>query len=357
MTQRKAKLMLEDGLTAEGYQFGYEDATAGEVVFNTGMVGYPETMTDPSYSGQILVITYPLIGNYGIPDSSFENELLKNFESDRIQVRGLVIADYSAEYCHWNAVKSLDEWMKEQKIPGLWGVDTRMITRRLREKGTMLGSLTPEGMTPLPLADPNLDDLAGAVCVKEPVLYSKGPKKVTIVDCGVKNNIIQGMLRRDISVLRVPSDFNFNSVECDGIILSNGPGDPKICQKTIDHTRTAMQKGKPMLGICLGSQILGLAAGADTYKLKYGHRSHNQPVNESGTKRCFITSQNHGYAIDSATLPIDWREWFTNDNDGTNEGIIHIARPLFGAQFHPEASPGPDDTEFIFDMFVRTLND
>ncbi|MCC6548434.1 MAG: carbamoyl-phosphate synthase (glutamine-hydrolyzing) small subunit, partial [Ignavibacteriaceae bacterium] len=247
MTQRKAKLMLEDGLTLEGYQFGYEDAAAGEVVFNTGMVGYPETMTDPSYSGQILVITYPLIGNYGIPDSSFENELLKNFESDCIQVRGLVIADYSTEYCHWNAVKSLDEWMKEQKIPGLWGVDTRMITRRLREKGTMLGSLTPEGMNPLPLEDPNLDDLAGAVCVKEPVLYSKGPKKVAIVDCGVKNNIIQGMLRRDISVLRVPSDFNFNSVECDGIILSNGPGDPKICQKTIEHTRIAMQKGKPML--------------------------------------------------------------------------------------------------------------
>lgn len=355
MTPIKAALALEDGLIAEGIHFGYKGSAAGEVVFNTGMVGYPETMTDPSYNGQILVITYPLIGNYGIPPKTIEHDLLKYFESDRIRVRGLVISDYSKEHTHWNAVQSLDEWMKEQKIPGIYNVDTRMITRRLREKGTMLGTLTPQGKNVLTASDPNLTDLAGEVCIKQPKLYAKGEKKVVVVDCGVKNNIIQAFLRRDISVLRVPHDWDFSGEEADGFVLSNGPGDPKMCRKTVEQTRYIMKRNMPILGICLGSQILGLAAGCDTYKLKYGHRSHNQPVNEAGTKRCFITSQNHGYAIDSRTLPTDWREWFTNDNDGTNEGIIHIAKPFFGAQFHPEASPGPDDTEFIFDMFIRAL--
>jgi carbamoyl-phosphate synthase small subunit len=251
--------------------------------------------------------------------------------------------------------------MKEEKIPGIYGIDTRKVTRKLREKGTMLGEIRKGkdldlSSVELNVEDPNLTDLVSEVTIGEPVLYEKGKRKIVLVDCGVKNNIIQAFLKRDISLLRVPADFDFSTVEYDGIVISNGPGDPKLCRSTIENTEKAMKGGKPILGICLGSQILALAAGGDTYKLKYGHRSHNQPVNEAGTRRCYITSQNHGYAIDSAAMPEDWREWFNNDNDGTNEGIIHISKPFFGAQFHPEASPGPDDTEFIFDMFVRAVS-
>lgn len=355
-----ARLIFEDGTYFPGYSFGYAKDVAGEVVFNTGMVGYPETMTDPSYNGQILVLTYPLIGNYGVPGSEKENGMFKNFESDKIQIRALIVSDLSVEYSHWNAKKSLSEWMIEEKIPGVFGIDTRMLTRKLREKGTVPGKIVFDtgngfGEQHMSFEDPNQKDLVSEVTIKEPVLYQKNEKKIIVVDCGVKNNIIQAFLRRNISVLRVPYDFDFLSVQADGVVLSNGPGDPQMCKATIEHTRSAIQKGMPILGICLGSQILGLAAGGNTYKLKYGHRSHNQPVNETGTRRCYITSQNHGYAIDGQTLPEDWREWFINDNDGTNEGIIHISKPLFGAQFHPEASPGPDDCEFIFDMFVRTL--
>lgn len=350
---RNAKLVLEDGSTLIGISFGYEESKNGEVVFNTGMVGYPETLTDPSYCGQILVLTYPLIGNYGVPGREIENGLLKNFESNKINLQGLIISDYSNEYSHWNAVQSLGDWLKNEKVPALYGIDTRMLTRKLREKGTMPGKIVFD--EDIEFDNPNLRNLVADVSIKEPVLHSKGEKKIVLVDCGVKNNIIQAFLRRNISVLQVPYDFDFLSIESDGILISNGPGDPKIVNSTIEKTRTAMKKNVPILGICLGCQILGLASGADTYKLRYGHRSHNQPVNESGTRRCYITSQNHGYAIDSNTLSEDWREWFVNDNDGTNEGIIHISKPFFGAQFHPEASPGPDDTEFIFDMFVRAI--
>lgn len=351
-----ARLILNDGTEFTGNSFGYPANTNGEVVFNTGMVGYPETLTDPSYRGQILVCTYPLIGNYGVPDDNeMENGLKKYFESDAIHTRALIVSDYSEDYSHWNAAKSLSQWLCEQKIPAITGIDTRMLTRKLREKGTMLGKIIIDEAADPGFLDPNQTDLVREVSVKEPVMYERGSKKIILVDCGTKNNIIDAFLRRDISVIRVPYDFNFNNIEADGVLISNGPGDPKMCKATIEHTRKAIDSGRPMLGICLGSQILALAAGADTYKLKYGHRGHNQPCNEAGTKRCYITSQNHGYAINTETLPEDWREWFNNDNDGTNEGIIHISRPLFGAQFHPEASPGPDDTEFIFDMFMRAV--
>ena len=354
MKNRKAILILEDGSVFEGVSFGFEKSVNGEVVFNTGMVGYPETMTDPSYSGQILVLTYPLIGNYGVPNDELENQLKKNFESDKIQVRALIVSDYTNDYSHWSAVKSLGEWLIEEKIPALYGIDTRMLTRKLRENGTMLGKIIFDN-DKIEFEDPNLTDIVSNVTVKSPIKYLKGEKKIFLVDCGAKNNILQAFLRRGISVIRVPYDYDFVSDSVSGIVISNGPGDPKMCKTTIATTKKAIEKQIPIFGICLGCQILALASGADTYKLKYGHRSHNQPVNESGTKRCYITSQNHGYAIDSNSLSEDWREWFTNDNDGTNEGIIHIAKPFFGAQFHPEASPGPDDTEFIFDMFVRAL--
>jgi len=352
---KEARLVLQDGAEFIGRSFGYEGNTNGEVVFNTGMVGYPETMTDPSYRGQILVFTYPLIGNYGVPGEEKENGMLKNFESDAIHCRALIVSDYSEDYSHWNAVKSLGVWMKEQKIPGITGIDTRMLTRRLRDRGTMSGKIIIDENSDPGFQDINKLDLVGEVCVKEPVEYSRNGKRVVLVDCGTKNNVIQAVLGRNISVLRVPYDYEFQKEKLDGIVLSNGPGDPKMCTTTIENARKAMQRNIPILGICLGSQILGLAAGANTYKLKYGHRGHNQPCNETGTKRTYITSQNHGYAVETETLPEDWREWFVNDNDGTNEGIIHISKPFFAAQFHPEASPGPDDSEFIFDMFVRAL--
>jgi len=359
--EKKMYLVLKDGSVVEGSSFGAEVSSFGEVVFNTGMVGYPETLTDPSYKGQILVMTYPLIGNYGVPPRELENNLLKNFESDKIHCNGLIVADYSGSYSHWNARGSLADWLQKEGIPAITGIDTRTLTKKLREYGTMPGKLVTEEMFKSgklfheEFTDPNDSNLAEQVCIKAPVLYQKGPKKIVIVDCGVKNNIIQAFLRRDITVLRVPYDYNFCTVEADGFVISNGPGDPKVYQSTVANIRDAYSTGKPILGICLGCQLMALAAGANTYKLKYGHRSHNQPVNESGTSRCYITSQNHGYAVDSDSLPEDWRVWFTNDNDGSNEGIIHISKPFFGAQFHPEASPRPDDTEFIFDMFVRAL--
>lgn len=353
---KNAVLILEDGSEFAGTSFGYQSNTNGEVVFNTGIVGYPETMTDPSYRGQILVCTYPLIGNYGIPSDEKENGMYKFFESDNIHVRALIVSEYSENYSHWSAKKSLADWMVEQKIPGVSGIDTRMLTRKLRENGTILGKIIIDEKIKTDFHDPNKSDLVGEVSVKEPVEYKAGKQKIVLVDCGTKNNIIRAFLGRNISVVRVPYDYDFTKLESNGIVISNGPGDPKMNKKTIENAKRAMELNKPILGICLGSQILALAAGADTYKLKYGHRGHNQPCNEFGTKRCYITSQNHGYAVNSSTLPVDWREWFINDNDGTNEGIIHISKPFFASQFHPEASPGPDDSEFIFDMFVRALN-
>lgn len=327
---------------------------SGEVVFNTGMVGYPESLTDSSYRGQILTLTYPLIGNYGVPGEDEEDNLLKYFESDKIQVQGLIVTNYSENYSHWNAKKSLSEWMREYSIPGIYGIDTRELTKKLREKGTMLGKIIYNKEN-IKFEDPNKRNLVAEVSINEPLEYKRGLRRVIVIDCGVKNNIIRAFLKRDITVIRCPWDYNFLDEKADGIIISNGPGDPKKCKVTIENIRKTLSKTIPILGICLGSQILGLAAGADTYKLKYGHRSQNQPCVEVGTKRCYITTQNHGYSVDSDTLPVDWREWFYNNNDKTNEGIIHISKPFFGTQFHPEASPGPDDTEFLFDMFVRAM--
>lgn len=352
----RARLILEDGTIFKGHSFGINKNIPGEVVFNTGMVGYPEALTDPSYNGQILVLTYPLIGNYGIPDASFENGLFKNFESDKIQVSGLIISEYSPGQYHWSAKISLSEWLQKYSIPALYGIDTRMLTKKIRIQGALLGKILFGDKDTIDFEDPNKRNLVAEVSINEPVEYNKGKQSVIIIDCGVKNNIIQSFLRRNITVIRVPWNYDFNKIKANGIVVSNGPGDPQMVPETIENVKSAMRKNNPILGICLGSQIMGLAAGASTYKLKYGHRGQNQPCSEMGTKRCYITSQNHGYAIETKSLPIDWREWFYNDNDGTNEGLLHISKPFFGAQFHPEASPGPDDTEFLFDMFVRALS-
>jgi carbamoyl-phosphate synthase small subunit len=353
-SRQPCRLILEDGTVLDGHTFGANRTVTGEVVFNTGMVGYPESLTDPSYRGQILVLTYPLVGNYGVPGDDREGDLSRHFESGRVQVEGLVVAEYSSAYSHWSAQRSLSQWLVEHRVPGVSGIDTRSLTKRLREQGTMLGKIV-HGRDEIDFLDPNTRNLVAEVTVDAVTTYPRGERSITLVDCGVKHSIIKAFLDRDITVIRCPWDHDLLTDPTDGVVISNGPGDPKMCEATIRNVRRYLAGNKPVLGICLGSQILGLAAGADTYKLKYGHRGQNQPCIEAGSGRCYITPQNHGYAVDSKTLPQDWRVWFYNNNDKTNEGIVHISKPFFGAQFHPEASPGPDDTEFLFDMFVRAL--
>lgn len=367
MTQRqKVYLRLENGKVFTGYSFGKYGNSSGEVVFTTGMTGYPESLTDPSYSGQILTFTYPLIGNYGVPKfirDNREGNLQNNFESGKMQVRGIVISSYSFNYSHFDADTSLEVWMKENNIPGIYGIDTRELTKVLRTKGVMLGEIitNPKDIkSRFKVDDPNYTDLAGGVCITKPRIYKpksgRAKKKILLIDCGVKNNIIRNFLERGAEVIRVPHDFNPLTSESDynGIFISNGPGDPKMCKDTIQNLRNAYKMNIPVFGICLGSQIMGLAAGADTYKLKFGHRSQNQPcVDDSG--RCYITSQNHGYAVKKKSLPKDWEEWFYNNNDGTNEGIKHKSKPFFAVQFHPESSPGPNDTGWLFDKFMDLL--
>lgn len=348
------ELILEDGTVLSGKNFGYDGSVAGEVVFNTGMVGYPETMTDPSYTGQILVFTYPLVGNYGVPVETMIDNLKVNYEAQRIHLKGIVITSLTTEYSHWNAIKSLEDWMKEYNIPGMQGVDTRALTKKLRNKGTQLGKMVKEGED-IAFYDPTKENLVADLSIKEPILYKRGKKRIVLIDTGCKNNIIRSFLDRDVSVLRVPWNYDFSGEQFDGIMLSNGPGDPTNVMETVEIVRKHITKDKPMFGICLGHQILSLAAGAQSYKLKFGHRSQNQPCILVGTKRCFITSQNHGYAIDDQTLPSDWKPWFFNANDGSNEGIQHRSKKIRSVQFHPEAMPGPVDTAFLFDEFVDML--
>lgn len=352
---KRVKLILEDGTVFTGKSFGSERSVAGEVVFYTAMVGYPESLTDPSYTGQILVSTYPMIGNYGAPADSKNDEINIHYESDKIHVSGLIISDYSVEYSHWNAVKSLGDWLKENNVPGIFDIDTRALTKILREKGSMLGKIEFEN-DPIEFYDPNLENLVAIASIKEPVTYGNGKYNVILVDCGTKNNIIRCLLNRGATVKRVPWDYDFTNEEYDGLFISNGPGDPAMCDITVKNIAKALSADKPIMGICLGNQLLALAAGAKTYKLKYGHRSHNQPVLLNNTNRCFITSQNHGFAIDNESLPSGWEILFQNVNDKTNEGIRHKTKPFFSTQFHPEAASGPVDTEFLFDEFIGSIS-
>ncbi len=352
---KPALLILEDGTRFEGLSFGYEGSTSGEVVFNTAMTGYPESLTDPSYEGQILVTTYPILGNYGVPPRREKDDVSEYYESSRIHCRAIVAQDYSWQHSHWQADRSLSEWLCEEKIPGIYGIDTRALTKHLRDKGSMLGKIIVEGAEDPGFYDPNKENLVAKVSCREVEYHGNGEKTVVLVDCGVKHNIIRCLTRRGVRVVLVPWDYDFNLIPYDGLFISNGPGNPDMVDTTVENIRKAMATGKPICGICMGNQLLSKAAGASTYKLKYGHRSHNQPGRQVGTDRCFITSQNHGFAVDSETLPPDWEPLFVNMNDGTNEGIRHKSLPYFSAQFHPEASSGPKDTEFLFDDFVKLL--
>ncbi len=357
---RNVTLILDDGSRFHGKSFGYEKPVAGEVVFNTAMTGYPESLTDPSYAGQLMALTYPLVGNYGVPAFTFESNGLATFmESGKIHADAIIVSDYSEEYSHWNAVESLADWLKREEVPGITGIDTRELTKVLREHGVMMGKIVfddePENIPESIYEGINYVD---KVSCKDVIRYNEGgeKKKVVLVDCGVKTNIIRCLLKRDVEVIRVPWNYDFNDLEFDALFISNGPGDPDTCDIAVQNIRKAMKNEKlPIFGICMGNQLLSKAGGAKIYKLKYGHRSHNQPVRMVGTNRCFITSQNHGYAVDNNTLGTDWEPLFINMNDGSNEGIRHKTNPWFSAQFHPEAASGPTDTEFLFDEFVKLI--
>lgn len=353
-------LVLEDGTTFKGKSFGYDAPVAGEVVFNTAMMGYPESLTDPSYAGQLMTLTYPLVGNYGVPRFSFEENGLPTFmESDKIYASAIIVSDYSEEYSHWNAHESLADWLKREKVPGVTGIDTRQLTKVLREHGVMMGTIKPIDAIDTMETIENYSTInwVDRVSCKDIIKYNEGAgKKVVLVDCGVKANIIRCLIKRGVEVIRVPWNYDYTDMDFDGLFLANGPGDPDMCEDAVNIIRKQMsQSRKPICGICMGNQLLAKAGGATIYKLKYGHRSHNQPVREVGTNRCYVTSQNHGYAVDAATLGKEWRELFVNMNDGSNEGIRHQTNPWFSSQFHPEACSGPVDTEFMFDRFIEAL--
>ena len=357
---KNVTLVLEDGTKFHGQSFGYDQPVAGEVVFNTAMMGYPESLTDPSYAGQLMTLTYPLVGNYGVPPFSVEPDGLATFmESDKIYASAIIVADYSEKYSHWNAVESLASWLKREHVPGITGIDTRQLTKVLREHGVMMGKIIfDDEPDNIPTAEYEGVNWVDRVSCKDIIRYNEGAgKKVVLVDCGVKNNIIRCLVNRGVEVIRVPWNYDYTSMDFDGLFLGNGPGDPDMCEDAVNVIRRQMSLSrKPICGICMGNQLLAKAGGATIYKLKYGHRSHNQPVREVGTNRCYVTSQNHGYAVDAKTLGSDWRELFVNMNDGSNEGVCHKENPWFTSQFHPEACSGPIDTEFMFARFIKTLH-
>lgn len=351
----KGHLIFSDGTTISGNSFGYEKSIAGEIAFSTGMMGYPESLTDPSYKGQILTLSYPIIGSYGVPDK-------KAWESEKIQVSGLIVAQYIDTPSHFQSTQTLGDWLKKEKVPALQITDTRFIVKKIRDEGAALVKI--EFGKKIDFADPNKKNLVALVSTKEVKVYEPANlgglqwrgKTVVLVDCGVKDNIVRELVKRNVKVIQVPWDYDFieKGIKCDGVLVSNGPGDPKMADKTIEIVKKALKRKIPLFGICLGNQILALASGGDTYKLPFGHRGQNQPCELVGTKKCYITTQNHGFAI--GTIPSGFKPWFVNGNDKTNEGIIHTSLPFMSVQFHPEAAPGPVDTTWLFDYFIKTLN-
>jgi carbamoyl-phosphate synthase small subunit len=362
--------MLEDGYVFEGVGFGYPSEITGEVVFNTGMVGYTEALTDPSYRGQILCLTYPLIGNYGVPSFQMKDEygLPKFFESDRIQAKALIIHDLSEVASHWSCVKTLDQWMYEEKIPGICGIDTRQLTKKLRVDGVMTGALA--------VSEGSIDEsrlkkaLAGAryegfnfmsevSTIKAQEYGDRNKDCIALLDTGTKYSIIRNIMRTGYRVVRLPWDTTYEQLMVfnpKGVVISNGPGDPKVCVSTVKTAAKLIMTSTPTLGICLGNQILALAGGANTYKLKFGHRGQNKPCIDMRNSQVYVTSQNHGYGIDQKSLMnTGFKVWFSNADDDTVEGIEHKSKPIIAVQFHPEASPGPYDCMFVFDRFKELI--
>ncbi len=344
-----ARLVLQNGEIYEGASPDWcEEDVFGEVVFTTGMTGYVESLTDPSYAGQILNFTFPLIGNYGFPSPQY-------WESAKAHLRGVVLSEISAYCDHYQAVSSLEGWLHEQRVPFICDVDTRALTKSLRIQGTALGAIVHGEKNPPSFPDPNRTHLVSTVCTKTTREYGKGKKKIIAVDCGMKENIIRSLLKFPLKIKRVPFDYDYSEEQFDGVFISNGPGDPIVCKETVAVLQKVLKKKKPVFGICLGAQLLALSIGAKTFKLPYGHRGQNQPCEYLESCRCFLTSQNHGYAIDEKTLPKDWRVTFRNLNDSSVEGIAHRTHPFFAVQFHPEASPGPTDNLWLFEQFYKSL--
>ncbi|XP_071822470.1 carbamoyl-phosphate synthase [ammonia], mitochondrial-like [Apostichopus japonicus] len=355
----KAYLVLEDGSKFQGFSFGHRSSSAGELVFNTGLVGYPEALTDPSYKGQILALTFPLVGNYGVPDTKELDEygLHKFAESPKVQVEGLIVQDYSHQHSHWNSVKSLSEWLNEENVPALYGIDTRQLTKKIRDQGTILGKIEFSDQ-PIEFDDPNIRNLLPEVSTKEIKIFGKGnPHKIIAVDCGIKHHIIRSFVKRGAEVKLVPWNYDYTKDEFDGLFISNGPGNPSLATDAIQNVKKIIDQDvpPPVFGICMGNQLTALAAGATAYKLPLGNRGHNQPVINTLNGQAFITSQNHGFAIKDDILPPEWQPIFVNANDHSNEGIMHTSKPIFTAQFHPEHKGGPTDTEFLFDIFMELV--
>jgi len=349
MNLTPSRLLLSTGEIFPGFSPAWQEgAYFGEAVFTTGMTGYVESLTDPSYAGQILAFTYPLIGNYGVPSR-------ESWESDRIQAAGVITGYVSECPSHWDSESSFLEWLKQHNTPLITGVDTRELTKRLRKSGVSLAAIVVGDKKPRKFVDPNLEHLVSRVSLPAKELVSKGKKRIIAVDCGMKQNILRCLSRFDVEIVRVPFNYDYTSEQFDGLFVSNGPGDPLMCVETIEILKKALKLKKPTFGICLGSQILSLAIGAKTYKLKFGHRGQNHPCMDLEKKKCVLTSQNHGYAIDEKTLPKDWKITFRSLNDNSVEGIAHKTLPFFAVQFHPEAHPGPTDAFYLFEKFIDLL--
>lgn len=360
--KKKGKLILEDGTVFEGFIFGADRCVSGEVVFNTAMTGYTESLSDPSYAGQILVSTYPIVGNYGVPSSKQSSDIdgvTEYWESETFHPIGFIVHDYTDGYAHWNATESLETALGRCGVVGLYGIDTRELTKIIRDKGPILGKIIPDGCEEIDFFSYDEVNLVDTVSTKEIRYFDTGKKDakhVVLVDCGVKQNIIRLLLKLGVRVTMVPWNYDITTLDYDGLFISNGPGNPNHCTTLVENVRRVLAEGKkPIAGICMGNQILALAIGAEVKKMKFGHRSVNQPVRLCGTNRCYLTSQNHGFAVDDTNLPEGWTTYFTNLNDGTNEGLRHTSGKYFSVQFHPENNGGPMDTEFIFDDFLQLL--